>query len=256
MATLLSRPDELSPKQLLLGMKTNILSRLFYKLISHLKAKDLKQESVQHIFTQIHENKSWGPKEESVSGLGSGISQAQRLIETLPRLFNDFDISSVVDIPCGDFNWMRHVQLDNVKYIGGDIVSSLIEQNTERYSSNNVSFRHLNLLEDQLPEADLVLCRDCLVHFSRHDVFRALKNIARSNSSYLLSTTFPLRARNCEILTGQWTPINLQARPFNFPQPLFLLNEGFQSKTGRYSDKSLALWRIEDIRACIHAPKC
>ena len=109
-------------------------------------------------------------------------------------------------------------------------------------------FKVLSLLKDVLPKVDIILCRDCLVHFSYKDIFTAINNICRNDSKYLLTTTFPLRIANRDITTGEWRVINLCASPFNFPVPLRIINEHCTEGNGIYSDKSLALWRINDIR--------
>ena len=55
-------------------------------------------------------------------------------------------ITSVLDIPCGDFNWMQKVDLSNIEYIGADIVEELIKKNIEIYEGkNNLRFKVLNL---------------------------------------------------------------------------------------------------------------
>ena len=101
-----------------------------------------------------------------------------------------------------------------------------------------------DVLTESLPKADVVLCRDCLVHFSARNVRRAVANIIRSGSTYLLTTTFPRRHSNRTIVTGDWRPLNLCAAPFNFPQPLQVISEEHPEP---YADKSLGLWRISDL---------
>jgi hypothetical protein len=91
---------------------------------------------------------------------------------------------------------------------------------------------------------DLIFCRDCLVHFSHRLLRKAVNNIKRSQSRYLLTTTFPGRLTNAGIVTGHWQPLNLCAPPFNFPHPIRLLDEGHPAP---YQDKSLGLWRIDDL---------
>lgn len=105
----------------------------------------------------------------------------------------------------------------------------------------------MDLIGDKLPKVDLVLCRDCLVHFSFDDVFAALRNIVSSGSTYLLTTTFPEREANDDIRTGSWRPLNLERAPFHMPAPLRILNEGCTENGGIYHDKSLAFWRIAEI---------
>uniref|UniRef100_UPI002157A42F class I SAM-dependent methyltransferase n=2 Tax=Pseudomonadota TaxID=1224 RepID=UPI002157A42F len=83
----------------------------------------------------------------------------------LPHLLREFNIRSVLDIPCGDFNWMRHVDLGGVHYIGADIVPELVEHNRRTYRGPRIQFEHLDVIASPLPKVDAVLCRDGLVHF-------------------------------------------------------------------------------------------
>jgi SAM-dependent methyltransferase len=201
-------------------------------------------------FAAIFHAGAWGGK-DSVSGPGSEPDQTGVLLRELPALFRELQVSTVLDLPCGDFHWMRDVDLSGVAYTGGDIVEEIIQRNWERYRRDNVVFQRLDLLGDDLPPADLVICRDCLVHFSFVDTFRALQNICRSNSTYLLTTTFPARQRNTDILTGHWRPLNLAASPFRLPAPLLIINEGCTEVNGEYADKSLGLWRVDDLREAL-----
>ena len=141
---------------------------------------------------------------------------------------------------------MKFVDLMNVDYIGADIVPDIVENN-QKYVSDNIHFMHINIISDTLPKVDLVLVRDCLVHFSFPLAFSALANIIRSRSRYLLTTTFINRIYNADILTGQWRPLNLELPPFNFSPPLQLINEGCTESGGEYSDKCLGLWEIQAV---------
>lgn len=195
-------------------------------------------------FTRIYRSNYWGSA-ESVSGRGSGMDQAAVIVKELPGIMERIGARSILDIPCGDFNWMKEVDLGSAAYIGADIVAGLVIKNNQLWRSSKRSFLQIDLTTDALPRSDLILCRDCLVHFSFSDIFSALKNIKRSKSSYLLATTFPARKYNSDTLTGQWRTLNLERAPFMFPEPLLLLNEN--SKEVESSDKSLGLWRIGDI---------
>jgi hypothetical protein len=108
------------------------------------------------------------------------------------------------DIPCGDFNWISKVDLNNVDYLGSDIVSELIEKNNHNYSNESIRFRTLDLTADSLPEVDLIFTRDCLVHLSYDDTLKALSSIIESGSKYLLTSSFVDRERNYNIATGEW----------------------------------------------------
>jgi len=204
-------------------------------------------ESLEKIFTKIY-NYNRESLAGSPSGPGSDLEHTQVIRNLLPSLFRELELSSVLDIPCGDFNWMRYVDLAGMEYVGADIVAELVESNRANYATENITFEHLNLIQDDLPAVDLIFCRDCLVHFSFDDIFKALHNIIRSGADYLLTTHFTERSENHDIPTGSWRTLNLEISPFNFPQPLRILNEDYTGNEGRFRDKSLALWTVEAIQ--------
>lgn len=227
-----------------------ILLSLFPSFASKYSAFRLRNKSTEAVFSDIFKRKGWG-SQESVSGTGSEIDQTRILIQKLPQLFRDLEIKNILDLPCGDFHWMKQVDLGTIHYTGADLLPQIILENTRLHQCDNVSFQTLNLIQDPLPQADLILCRDCLVHFSFQDARAALENICQSQSKYLLTTTFTTRTRNRDITTGQWYPIHLQMAPFDFPPPLVVINEGCTENGGIYSDKSIALWRISEIRSAL-----
>jgi len=131
-----------------------------------------------------------------------------------------------------------------VQYIGGDILPELAAANEQRYGGPGRRFVTLDLLADDLPDADLLLCRDCLVHLSFEAAGAALANIRRSRCRWLLTTTFPGCAANEDIVTGDWRPLNLELPPFNLPPPELLLNEHCTEAGNLFADKSLALYSV------------
>jgi hypothetical protein len=152
----------------------------------------------------------------------------------------------MLDIPCGDFNWMKYVDLGDVAYQGADILDELIEMNQSQFSGGKRAFHTMDLLKDKLPEVDLIFCRDCLVHFSNKHINLAIANIKLSGAAYLLTTTFP-GGENGDITTGDWRMLNLQASPFWFPEPLELFNEGAHVNASGVIRKSLGLWKIDEL---------
>jgi SAM-dependent methyltransferase len=203
------------------------------------------------IFTDIYTRNAWNGR-DSYSGTGSDLYQTRIIAAAIPALARQLSVRSMLDVPCGDFHWMSRVDLDGVDYIGADIVDELIEQNRARHERPGLKFRRLDLLEDPLPTVDLILCRDCLVHLPFGDVFTALDNICRSGSEYLLTTTFPNRAENADILMGDWRPLNLEQAPFRLPPPLRTIREGCTEGGGYFVDKSLGLWRVEDVERALN----
>jgi len=204
-------------------------------------------KSTCEVFTEVYVKGLWGIR-ESRSGTGSNLEQTKTIRDRLPTLLGELKVRKLLDAPCGDFYWLKEVELDLDEYNGGDIVRELIEENRKRYKGPGRKFTVLDIIEDEIPRVDLVLCRDCLVHFSFRDISSALDNIKKSGSTYLLTTTFRRRAENEEIYTGQWRPLNLQQAPFNFPEPINLINENCTIDNGLYADKCLGLWKLSDLR--------
>jgi hypothetical protein len=96
--------------------------------------------------------------------------------------------------------------------------------------------------------ADLIFVRDCLVHFSDEDVKTALRQICSSGCKYFLTTIFPDSKKNLPIETGEWRPLNLLIPPFNLPLPIEVFSEGCSENDGKYADKSLGLWHLDQLQ--------
>lgn len=211
------------------------------------KVSKFKNRSAQDVFTEIYKTNRW-KSSESISGEGSELKQAETLIKELNSLVTNLNISSILDIPCGDFNWMQHVDLSKVNYVGADIVNELIEKNVEKFKDyENVNFIVLDLINNELPKKDLVIIRDCLVHLSFDHISKSIENVKKSGSKYLFTTTYPNHNTNLDIVTGDWRRLNLMQPPFNFPGPLLVINENCTESNGRYADKSMVLWDISKL---------
>ena len=200
-----------------------------------------KNETTKKIFTDIYNENRWENK-QSCSGAGSTLKNTETIRSKLPELLEEYHIHSILDIPCGDFNWIKEVNLDSISYIGADIVEKIIQINNESYSKENRKFVIIDILKDELPQVNLIFCRDLFIHFSYRDIFTAIENIKKSGSKYLLTTSNILGTKNFDILTGEWHPINLLIKPFSFPRPLKAVDE----KSTREDDKgnNLLLWEI------------
>jgi hypothetical protein len=169
------------------------------------------------------------------------------LREVLPRILAEFNIKTMLDAPCGDFNWMREVRLNLEQYIGVDIVEELITENNRRYITQGREFFVHNIIEDSLPQVDLIFSRDVLIHLRDREIFRTLENFKRSGSKYLLTTTFPGRINEDLEFNGMFRPVDLQSAPFNLPEPIRLLSENCTECEGAFADKGLGLWLLSSL---------
>jgi SAM-dependent methyltransferase len=221
------------------------------RVYSYSDGTRFQNKKMERVFTEIYHDKYWHQSvdSESISGPGSSEDQTATIREELSWILKEFKIKSVLDIPCGDFNWMKRMDWSTIKYVGADIVKDLVRENKKRYSNRNISFLHLDLTKDSLPKNDLIICRDCLVHFSFKDIQKAMQNMIESGITYLLTTTFVEQPENHDTVTGGWRPLNLEKEPFSFPPPLRLINENCMEKNGVFKDKSLALFELDGFES-------
>lgn len=194
---------------------------------------------IKEKFTEIFTYNFWGEK-ESVSGGGSTLEKTSKIIKELPEFLNKYNIKSMLDIPCGDFNWMRYCINENIDYIGGDIVDKIVEDCKAKYEAKNIKFEVLDLTKDTLPKVDLIFCKDCLVHLSYEDALKAIENIKKSGCKYLMVTNYPQIEENKDIETGEWRRINLSKFPFCFPDYVDTLETGVDNT-------HLSLYEIKDL---------
>ncbi|MCL2844566.1 MAG: hypothetical protein FWE23_03820 [Chitinivibrionia bacterium] len=143
---------------------------------------------------------------------------------------------------------MKTINKDGITYIGGDIVEKIVENNNELYGNESISFKVLDITEDDLPKVDMILCRDCLCHLSNENVLKALRNFKKSGAKYLLATSYPLTSQNWDINNGDFRPINLLIEPFNLPHPISKIHNGFIGIPSNYeTDKTEYLFDLKDI---------
>jgi hypothetical protein len=211
--------------------------------------KSLAAKSTQDRFVEIYRGNNWGHT-ETRSGAGSTLGCTGPMRHALPSLLRQLGIRTLLDAPCGDFNWMQHVELDVDRYIGADIVPELIDLLNEHHGNDRRSFMVLDLTRDPLPRADALFCRDCHIHLSFTDVHATLETFRRSECAYLIASTYPSLCRNVDIVTGESRALNLQRAPFELPEPIAWLPDATE---GNAIERRMGVWRGEQIRRSVPA---
>jgi len=209
-----------------------LVSRLFRR------ALDIEDEQKHRAYEQVSYHRQHSG---SWSGPGSTLASAREVIEFLPRIIGKYGIESIGDMPCGDWAWMKEVDLSGVDYTGYDIVEFLIDENRRRHPG--VRFEVLDILNDRVGEFDLIICRDFLFHISTEDAVRTLEKFRRSGSNYLLSTTFDGLEANTDLAGGArygYRDINLEEHPYSMGKPLEFVREKHAECHGRM----VGLWRL------------
>ena len=201
-------------------------------------------------FSKIYRENLFKGK-ESKSGPGSNLEQTAEIRKALQLSFINADFQSILDAPCGDCHWIQDIWHHIPMYVGADIVPEMIFKNRKKYPKKE--FRILDITSDPLPKTDLMLCRDCLVHMSFDEIIAFFNNFIASEIPFLLTTSFMNNTRkNVSFdLEVNWFPLNLMVEPFNFTQPLIVINEKCTECNGDFSDKSLVLYSRSQIKDAV-----
>ena len=200
-------------------------------------------------FSLIYKEKWWDKDGESVSGPGSTLDFTRSFRSDLENFIREREVASLLDAPCGDFNWFRQVEVPaGFHYIGGDIVPDLIAGLQQRYGSDSRRFTVLDIAKDDLPEVDIWLCRDCLIHLSNATVWNALERFAASRIPHALISNYIGQGPNADIASGDFRPLDLTQAPFFLPPPELRINDWPGDEGIRY----VGLWSREAIAGVLH----
>ena len=207
---------------------------------------------MKEIFTQIYKTNEWKSK-ESVSGEGSELRTTIEIREQLPKIFNRYHIRRVLDLGCGDFNWMAEIAPKLEKYLGLDVVEEIIINNQQKYSTNKIQFSCVDVSKvNNLNDYDAIIIRDVFVHFSFLDIWTVLDKIMKCDSKYLFTTSFMAETMNRDIPTGTWRRLNFMLPPFNFPSPMETIvsySEPYKDvNKNTCMDKTLSMWDIRLLK--------
>jgi 2-polyprenyl-3-methyl-5-hydroxy-6-metoxy-1,4-benzoquinol methylase len=164
---------------------------------------------------------------ESSSGPGSSLKVAKETIDLINFTIKKYNIKNIIDLGCGDWNWMRKLNFNNVNYIGYDASEEIINHN-KKYVKSNISFEIADIISNIPKKADLCICRDVLFHLENKYILKVLNNIKMSNTKYLITTNFPKIKKNYKLKTygiasnlgWGYHKINLNIEPFNLNDKL------------------------------------
>lgn len=173
-------------------------------------------------------------------GSGSLLEHTVNIREALPQLVSKFNIKSILDAPCGDFSWMSTVQFSSdIKYIGGDIVGRMIDENRAKYPQTE--FIKLDIVHNALPTVDLLFCRDLLIHLPNESVKQIFRNVVNSDIKYVL-VSCGHNPKNDDIDFGKHREVNLRSAPFSFPEPLYTIDDSCRDAV-----RDMLLWERDQL---------
>lgn len=198
-------------------------------------------------FEGIYARGHWtaGRSDVPLSGEGSTLDATAALREWLPLMLRQLEAKTLLDVGCGDFTWMRTVDLP-CRYVGIDLVASVVAANTAAFADDRRSFAVANAVADPLPAADVALCREVLFHLSFADARALLLNVVANGAAWLMLTTDRATRFNADIESGGARFLNLEIAPFSFGPP-----DHFVEEPGSMRGRRVGVWSAARVKTAL-----
>jgi SAM-dependent methyltransferase/tetratricopeptide (TPR) repeat protein len=171
---------------------------------------------IREKFSEIYQKNEWdygsGPGSLPINNIG--------YMEFVQSFIENSDIKSIVDFGCGDWQFSRLMNWHGASYVGFDLVPDVIESNRKAFARPGISFEVFKAL-DEVPVADLLLCKDVFQHLP-NDLIREYLATFKRKFKFLLITNDdePDSLLNSDIQAGSWRPIRLDCPPFSESTPI------------------------------------
>ncbi|MBW3020804.1 class I SAM-dependent methyltransferase [Candidatus Woesearchaeota archaeon] len=210
-------------------------------------------------FTKIYEEHIWGNPEKDIvwSGPGSTLENTKLVRELLDNFIEENQIKSILDLGCGDLNWIPETRFFNnkdIKYTGIEIYNELVKKHKEKYKDKN--FIQGDIVEKKdIPFSDLIILRDVIFHLKNKDVKKIFKNL-RNKFKYIAITSCKNHYNHDFFDKWNFAPRNINLGPYyinnNFSNKIYeeKFNRDFliYSHNEFYKAKILSFERYDYIR--------
>jgi SAM-dependent methyltransferase len=164
------------------------------------------------VFADIYEADDW----TNGSGPGSHPVACQPLIQFLNRFLKDNSVTSIVDFGCGDWQFMSEIDIRGGRYLGLDVVDHVLAVNRARYGSSDIAFEMTPDDLSTLPDADLLLVKDVLIHLPNAYIIDLTRNFSKFKYIITINNSArELKYYNLEIEAGGFHAVDLSLPPFN-----------------------------------------
>ena len=168
---------------------------------------------MKHIFTKIYAENGWGHG----SGEGSLPQNTEAYRIFLQQFIRERHIKTVVDYGCGDWQFSRLIDWRNVQYLGLDVVDSLIEHHNSTYRTNNITFKAIDGIPEELPDADLILIKDVLQHWSNETILSFIPKLVKYKYALITNCVNPKgMTDNQDTWDGCFHYMDLRKPPFSY----------------------------------------
>jgi SAM-dependent methyltransferase len=179
----------------------------------------IANQDAEEIFTYIYDNGIWGRNAEGkgFSGGGSLVENAQTYMNFLQEFLKANEIKTVVDVGCGDWTFSQNICWEGIQYTGYDVVRKVIDENIKKFSNSSIKFIQGDLTHLDLPNADLLICKDVLQHLPHQNIFHLLQQAYKYKYCLITNDVDPhsFSSQNNSIQQGEYRTLDLTKAPFN-----------------------------------------
>lgn len=212
----------------------------------------------KHRFEEGYTQNLWSSR-ESRSGIGSerpnALADMRFILSIVRKRFGRGHPRAnvtIVDVPCGDMNWMPELlgQLEKefaVSYYGYDIVPQAINAHRSTFSSHpNWHFLNVDVVKRLPTRGDVLISRDLVNHLPLADVQRALSNIKATHSPTLIISNNRDARVNEEVHNagGGSRMLDIERPPFNWKRAI----AGSANGHMWLWDDSTQVWTAADVK--------
>ena len=162
----------------------------------------------KEIFNNAYLDNLWG----GGSGHGSKKENVKPWIKAVNSIIQEKKISSVLDLGCGDGQWLDLLDLNGVSYIGVDISEIAIGLNKNKNTSNKLVFINDDIINFEYPKVDLIIIKDVLQHLPYNLINKILDKIKYSCKYALFCEDFLDFEKDIEF--GDYRGLNLASKKF------------------------------------------
>ncbi|MBX2683461.1 class I SAM-dependent methyltransferase [Campylobacter lari] len=172
-----------------------------------------KRYDLNLIFNDIYVYNKWG----SGSGPGSSKDICENYINFLEVFFQKYNIKSIADVGCGDWQFSKFIDFKDICYVGYDVAEYVVKNNIEKYSKENIQFIHYDGDFDKIKTADLIICKDVLQHLPNKKIFEFIDILYKFKYALISNDIngYYSKFSNKNIEPGDYRPLDLTKKPFN-----------------------------------------
>ncbi len=187
-------------------------------VLSWVVINGLTGSRLTRVFNEIYTEGRWGKdaSDRGTSGAGSTVEITREYRAWIEDFIKKNSVTSVVDAGCGDWAFSSRIDWQGARYLGIDISTVVIERVKKKHESRTVKFQMGDITED-LPAADLLICKDVLQHLPNELVQKFIRNnLKKGKYKWAVITNDRLaQGPHSDALIGGYRKIDLSKPPFD-----------------------------------------